>query len=168
MVKAIVAIEPMGPPFADIPYIGSLAWGLTAVPLTWEPLVGSPEELRAAAPGAHRLPAPRRRSHRRCDGRGIRVCGVQRTRDRAIEGGRRRGPSSCICPIMVYSATGMGSSTRRTRTQRSGRSWHGLIETRWTDAFYHSPQEMLNMKIGFIGLGAMGSADGQKLSGRGT
>ena len=57
MVKAIVAIEPMGPPFADIPNIGSLAWGLTAVPLTWEPPVGSPEELRAAAPGAHRLPS---------------------------------------------------------------------------------------------------------------
>lgn len=56
-VKAIVAIEPMGPPFADIPNIGSLGWGLTAAPLTWEPPVSSPETLRAAAPGTHRLPA---------------------------------------------------------------------------------------------------------------
>jgi pimeloyl-ACP methyl ester carboxylesterase len=57
LVKAIVAIEPMGPPFADIPNIGSLAWGLTAVPLSWEPRVASPDELRRATPGAYRLPA---------------------------------------------------------------------------------------------------------------
>lgn len=57
LVKAIVAIEPMGPPFADIPNIGSLTWGLTAVPLSWEPRAASPEELRTAAPGRYRLPA---------------------------------------------------------------------------------------------------------------
>lgn len=57
LVKAIVAVEPMGPPFADIPNIGSLAWGLTAVPLTWEPVVTTPDQLRAAAPGTHSLPA---------------------------------------------------------------------------------------------------------------
>lgn len=57
LVKAIVAVEPMGPPFADIPNIGSLAWGLTAVPLAWEPPVGLPAELRAAPLGHYRLPA---------------------------------------------------------------------------------------------------------------
>jgi pimeloyl-ACP methyl ester carboxylesterase len=57
LVKAIVAVEPMGPPFADIPNIGELAWGLTAVPLTWDPSVASPAQLRVASPGEHRLPA---------------------------------------------------------------------------------------------------------------
>lgn len=57
MVAGIVAIEPMGPPYADIPNIGSLTWGLTAHPLAWEPLPASPGALRAAAPGTHRLPA---------------------------------------------------------------------------------------------------------------
>lgn len=56
-VKAIVAIEPMGPPFADIPNIGRLAWGLTAVPLGWQPSPPDPEALRRAAPGHFRLPA---------------------------------------------------------------------------------------------------------------
>ena len=56
-VKAIVAIEPMGPPFADIPNIGRLAWGLTAVPLGYDPPVGSPDAVRDAEPGTLRLPA---------------------------------------------------------------------------------------------------------------
>ncbi|MHC1481293.1 alpha/beta fold hydrolase [Frateuria aurantia] len=57
LVKAIVAVEPMGPPFATIPNIGTLTWGLAAPPLTWEPSVTSPDELREAIPGTHRLPA---------------------------------------------------------------------------------------------------------------
>lgn len=57
MVKGIVAIEPMGPPWADIPNIGSLTWGVAAHPLAWEPRPVSPDELRSAAPGTHRLPA---------------------------------------------------------------------------------------------------------------
>lgn len=57
MVKGIVAIEPMGPPYADIPNIGSLTWGLAAYPLAWEPQPASPDELRSAAPGTYRLPA---------------------------------------------------------------------------------------------------------------
>lgn len=36
-VVAIVAVEPMGPPFADIPNIGPLKWGLAAAPLTFDP-----------------------------------------------------------------------------------------------------------------------------------
>jgi pimeloyl-ACP methyl ester carboxylesterase len=57
LVKAIIAVEPMGPPFASIPNIGSLSWGLTAVPLNWEPPVSTAKQLEAAAPGDHRLPA---------------------------------------------------------------------------------------------------------------
>lgn len=57
LIKAIVAVEPMGPPFADIPNIGPLTWGLTTPPLRWEPPAVSPQALRDAAPGAHRLPA---------------------------------------------------------------------------------------------------------------
>lgn len=57
LVAGIVAIEPMGPPFADIPNIGSLAWGLTAVPLGYEPAVSAPDQIRDAAPGTLRLPA---------------------------------------------------------------------------------------------------------------
>jgi len=57
LVKAIVAIEPMGPPFADIPNIGSLTWGLAAVPLNWEPSLGTLQDLHSAEPGKHRLPA---------------------------------------------------------------------------------------------------------------
>ena len=57
LVKAIVAVEPMGPPFADIPNIGKLTWGLTASPLAYEPAPKSPEDVEAAAPGALTLPA---------------------------------------------------------------------------------------------------------------
>lgn len=57
LVKAIVAIEPMGPPFADIPNIGSLSWGPAAAPLQFEPPVADAEEVRDAAPGSLRLPA---------------------------------------------------------------------------------------------------------------
>ena len=46
LVKGIVAIEPIGPPFADFPGRGSLSWGLTAVPLTYDPPVADPSELR--------------------------------------------------------------------------------------------------------------------------
>lgn len=53
LVKAIVAVEPLGPPFADLPGIGSLRWGLTAVPVGYEPPAGDPAELRREL-----LPAP--------------------------------------------------------------------------------------------------------------
>lgn len=57
LVKAIVAVEPMGPPFADIPNIGKLTWGLTATPLRYEPHVESPSDVQNAAGGAITLPA---------------------------------------------------------------------------------------------------------------
>jgi pimeloyl-ACP methyl ester carboxylesterase len=47
LVKAIVSLEPMGPPFVDDPGRGfSLAWGLTAAPITFDPPAGSSDELR--------------------------------------------------------------------------------------------------------------------------
>jgi pimeloyl-ACP methyl ester carboxylesterase len=51
LVKAIVAIEVMGPPFLENADLGvSLDWGLTAAPLTYEPPVADPAELRANEP----------------------------------------------------------------------------------------------------------------------
>lgn len=57
LVKAIVAIEPMGPPFADIPNIGSMRWGPAAAPLRFEPPVADAEAVRNAVPGRLRLPS---------------------------------------------------------------------------------------------------------------
>ena len=57
MVVAIVSVEPMGPPFADIPNIGPLRWGLTASPLTFDPPRATPREVREADPSTLRLPA---------------------------------------------------------------------------------------------------------------
>ena len=47
LVRAIVSVEPMGPPFADIPNIGTLRWGLAASPLTFDPPCATPEAVRA-------------------------------------------------------------------------------------------------------------------------
>ena len=56
LVKAIVSVEPMGPPFADIPNIGALTWGLAAAPLTFDPPRSTADEVRAADPVTLRLP----------------------------------------------------------------------------------------------------------------
>jgi pimeloyl-ACP methyl ester carboxylesterase len=54
LVRAIVAIEPLGPPFLENPGLGvSLDWGLTAAPLAFDPPVADPAELEGAA---RRLP----------------------------------------------------------------------------------------------------------------
>jgi pimeloyl-ACP methyl ester carboxylesterase len=54
LVKAVIAVEPLGPPFVDRP-TGSLDWGLTAAPLTFSPPAASPADLtrveRPAPPG---------------------------------------------------------------------------------------------------------------------
>ena len=59
LVAAIVAIEPMGPAFAQTPGIGTLDWGLTAAPITYDPPLASPDEVRAADPNSLRIPALR-------------------------------------------------------------------------------------------------------------
>lgn len=57
LVKMIVAIEPMGPPFADIPNIGKMSWGPAAAPLEFKPKIEHPEELQKRAPGSYCLPS---------------------------------------------------------------------------------------------------------------
>ena len=57
LVKAIVSVEPMGPPFAATPGIGTLAWGLTAAPVTYDPPLTTPAAAQAADPAARRIPA---------------------------------------------------------------------------------------------------------------
>jgi pimeloyl-ACP methyl ester carboxylesterase len=55
LVKAIVAVEVMGPPFLENPDLGvSLDWGVAAAPLAYDPPVSDPSELRREEP-AHRL-----------------------------------------------------------------------------------------------------------------
>jgi pimeloyl-ACP methyl ester carboxylesterase len=58
LVKAIVSLEPMGPPFLVNPDIGvSLDWGLTAAPMTFDPPAASPDELAKAPVGEWTLQA---------------------------------------------------------------------------------------------------------------
>ena len=57
LVKMIVAVEPMGPPFAEIPNIGVMSWGPAAAPLKFAPLIKSPKDLHRRAPGSYRLPS---------------------------------------------------------------------------------------------------------------
>jgi pimeloyl-ACP methyl ester carboxylesterase len=45
LVKAIVAVEPFGPPFVDGPF-GSLVWGPTAAPLNYDPPANNPADLK--------------------------------------------------------------------------------------------------------------------------
>ena len=59
LVAAIVTVEPMGPPFGTTPGIGTLSWGLTAAPITYDPPRTTAEEARAAGPSELRIPALR-------------------------------------------------------------------------------------------------------------
>ena len=43
LVKALVAVEPAGPPFVAHPALGSFTYGLTPVPLTFGPSAGQPK-----------------------------------------------------------------------------------------------------------------------------
>lgn len=57
LVAAIVTVEPMGPVFGHTPGIGTLAWGLTAAPMEFDPPRASAEEAKAAAPETLRVPS---------------------------------------------------------------------------------------------------------------
>ena len=57
LVKAHIAVEPNGPPFYDVNFLGGKewyadsaqvgrAWGITRIPLTFDPPAGSPSELK--------------------------------------------------------------------------------------------------------------------------
>ena len=46
LVKALIEVETIGPPFADLPPLGvTLSWGLTAAPIGFDPPVSDPAEL---------------------------------------------------------------------------------------------------------------------------
>jgi pimeloyl-ACP methyl ester carboxylesterase len=45
VIRAIVAVEPMGPPFVDMPGLGALGWGLTSAPVDTNPPTADPESL---------------------------------------------------------------------------------------------------------------------------
>lgn len=51
-VAAIAAVEPMGPPFARFPGLGTLTWGLTSAEITCDPPAGDPAEVHG-----RRIPA---------------------------------------------------------------------------------------------------------------
>ncbi|KTR98835.1 alpha/beta hydrolase [Pantoea dispersa] len=57
LVKMIVAVEPMGPPFAEIPNIGVMDWGPAAAPMNFSPLITSAAELKRKKPGSYQLPS---------------------------------------------------------------------------------------------------------------
>jgi len=57
LVAAIVTVEPMGPPFATTPNIGTLSFGLTAAPITFDPPLSFAEQVQAADPASLRIPA---------------------------------------------------------------------------------------------------------------
>jgi pimeloyl-ACP methyl ester carboxylesterase len=48
LVKAIVAVEPSGPPFQDevVSHDKARAWGLTDIPITYDPPITDPSQLR--------------------------------------------------------------------------------------------------------------------------
>src|SRR5215207_7355005 len=49
LVKALIEIETIGPPFAELPPLGvTLSWGLTAAPIGYDPPVSDPAELDGA------------------------------------------------------------------------------------------------------------------------
>lgn len=56
LVHAIAAIEPVGPPFAEIPGIGTLTWGLTTAPMTFDPPGDTAEDIRKRSDSERRLP----------------------------------------------------------------------------------------------------------------
>jgi pimeloyl-ACP methyl ester carboxylesterase len=46
LIKALIELETIGPPFADLPPLGvTLSWGLTAAPIGYDPPVSDPAEL---------------------------------------------------------------------------------------------------------------------------
>jgi pimeloyl-ACP methyl ester carboxylesterase len=82
LVRAIVAVEPVGPPFSDRPGV-QLRWGISPAPLMFDPPIGSPDELTRAV-----RPAPREDTV---------ACLVQAEP-------ARRLPNLCGFPIVVVTA----------------------------------------------------------------
>ena len=88
LVKALVEIEAIGPPFAEHPQLGlTLEYGLTAAPLTYDPPVERPGRARRrGAPAAQ----PRRHPDRLRLGAGVALRALPRRDGRLPDGGRLR------------------------------------------------------------------------------
>lgn len=56
LVAAIVAVDPMGPVFGHTPGIGTLEWGLTAAPITFDPPLDTLDQVREADPSSLKMP----------------------------------------------------------------------------------------------------------------
>ena len=82
LVKAIVAVEPIGPPFMDRPG-GGLDWGITAIPLCFDPPAASSGEMER-----EERPAPRPK---------LKACLVQKAPARQL-------PNLAGIPIVVVTA----------------------------------------------------------------
>lgn len=59
LVESIVALEPVGPEFADLPGFGSLDWGLTAAPVTYDPPLETTEAVYETSAEQRVIPALR-------------------------------------------------------------------------------------------------------------
>lgn len=57
LVAAIVTVEPMGPPFGTTPGIGTLEWGLTAIPVTYDPPVSTAKAVSKTKPASLQIPS---------------------------------------------------------------------------------------------------------------
>lgn len=57
LVKGVIAIEPIGPAFAELPGIGRLDWGLTAAPIGYSTTFATPAEAEHAEPSQLKIPA---------------------------------------------------------------------------------------------------------------
>lgn len=56
LVKGIAAVEPIGPAFVEFPGMGTLHWGLTAAPITYDPPAATPQEVADRPAAERRLP----------------------------------------------------------------------------------------------------------------
>jgi pimeloyl-ACP methyl ester carboxylesterase len=56
LVMGIAAVEPIGPAFVEFPGMGTLSWGLTAAPVTFDPPVEDSQSAKAADPQSLRIP----------------------------------------------------------------------------------------------------------------
>jgi len=57
LVQAIIAVEPVGPAFAEIPGIGRLDWGLTAAPIGYATDFSSGQEVEQSTPSQRTISA---------------------------------------------------------------------------------------------------------------
>ena len=149
LVRAIVRVEPMGPPFADIPNIGAPGWGLAAAPLTFDPPRATPEAVRDADPATLRLP----------NLAGLPIAGV--TGDSSSFA--PASPPTVEAPKAGGAAAPAGSRCDLERAWADLRAEFGRCATTGVGLAELPCRRRVKpgrviMDVGFIGLGAMGKA----------